>query len=119
MGIFSRVWSVPGQVGSLPWSAVRMRRSVGSESGGEFGEVSVEVLRARRVSGGVAAVAVEGVEVDEVGHDDGVVVGAVDGVEGGSPEGGVTGGADFFGDAGVGVDVGDFADADDGAAGIR
>ena len=66
IGTCSRVWSVPRQVGSLPWSAVTMARSPGRSGGPDLRDAAVEGLERGRVAGHVAAVAELRVEVDEV-----------------------------------------------------
>ena len=46
-GTYSRVWSVPGVVGSQPWSAVKMARSPSPQRGLELRQPGVQLLRAR------------------------------------------------------------------------
>ena len=69
IGTSSRVWSVPAQVGSQPWSAVISARSPRAQPRLEFRQTGIEGLERGRVAGHVAAMAVERVEVDEIGED--------------------------------------------------
>ena len=69
-GTRSRVWSVPLKVGSLPWSAVMIMRSSSVSAPSNSGSRVVEALYVLGHAFGVAAVAVLGVEVDEVGEDE-------------------------------------------------
>ena len=75
IGTCSRVWSVPRQVGSLPWSAVMSTRSPSFSTASSSGKPRVERLQRRRIAGHVAAVAVERVEIDVVGEDQVAVAG--------------------------------------------
>ena len=77
IGTCSRVWSVPRQVGSLPWSAVRMTRSPGFSRACSSGRRAVEGFERRRIAGDVAPVAEQRVEIDEIGEDEVAVAGIV------------------------------------------
>ena len=110
-GTRSRVWSVPFQVGSLPWSAVMTRRSPGRSAARSSGRRASKASSARGVAGHVAAVAVKRVEVDEVGEDEVAVAGGVDRRERGVDERHVVRAFGESGDAAVGEDVADLADA--------
>ena len=65
-GTRSRVWSVPGVVGSLPWSAVMNATSSGAQRRFQLGQPRVQLDERAREPGGVVAVAVDHVEVDQV-----------------------------------------------------
>ncbi len=74
-GTRSRVWSVPRQVGSQPWSAVRITMSPGFRPAVEIGQACIEGFERGGIAGHVAAMAVEHVEVDEIGEDERPVFG--------------------------------------------
>ena len=116
-GTRSRVWSVPRQVGSLPWSAVRIRRSPGRRRASSSGSAGVEGLERAGVARDVAGVAPERVEVDVVGEDEVAVAGRVDGGERGVEERHVVLALGERRDAAVGEDVADLADGVGAAAG--
>ena len=116
-GTRSRVWSVPRQVGSLPWSAVRIRRSPGRRRAEDLGQAGVEGLERAGVAGDVAGVAVERVEVDVVGEDEVAVRRRVEGGERGVDERHVVLALGERRDAAVGEDVADLADGVGAAAG--
>ncbi len=79
-------------------------------------QTGVEVLQRVGVALHVTAVAVGGVEVHEVGEDDGVVTGGLHLFQGSVPQLGQTGALHLLGDALLGIDVGDLADGDHLAA---
>ena len=109
-GMFSRVWSVPLKVGSLPWSAVRMTRSPGLSIAISSRQAAVEILQAGGVAGDVAAVPVELVEVDEVGEDEIAVLRLGKRLQRAIELGLVVRRLQHSGDAAAGEDVGDLAD---------
>ncbi len=111
--MFSRVWSVPLKVGSLPWSAVRTTRSPGFSSAISSGRRRSNCFQAGGIAGDVAAVAVELVEVDEVGEDEVAVLGLAHRFQRGGELRLVVGRLQDLGDAAAGEDVGDLADAPD------
>ncbi len=113
----SRVWSVPGQVGSLPWSLIEHEQVVGAEGGAELGEAGVEGGERGRVAVGVAAVTVERVEADQV-REDQTVDAARERLDRAGHAVVVVLGVHVARDTSVGVDVGDLADAHDLAAGF-
>ena len=75
IGTCSRVWSLPRQVGSLPWSAVRTQKSSGAHRRLDLRQPRVERLEAGGEAGDVAAVAVFAVEVDQIDEDEAAVGG--------------------------------------------
>lgn len=82
----------------------------------QFRQAAVEFLEGAAVARDIAAVSVEGIEVDEVGHHDAAITGAFQGREGFPPEGGVSTGPHFFRQAGVGIDIANFTNPDHRAA---
>ena len=116
-GMCSRVWSVPRQVGSQPWSARDEQQVVAPQDCEELGQSAVEVLERGGVAVHVAAMPVEHVEVDEIGEYDRAVRCCVERLERGIEQRCVAGRLDLFRDALVGIDVRDLADADHAAAG--
>src|SRR5687768_10982761 len=88
----------------------------GPEQGDELGQAAVEFFQAIRIAGGVAAMAVKLVEVDEIGEDEVAVPGLADRLERGVELALVVGRLQDARDAAAGKDVGDLADAEDVAA---
>ena len=73
-GTCSRVWSVPGVVGSQPWSAVMISRSrAGSSRSSQRPDLGVDRLQRAVVARDVVAVAVDLVGLDEVREDEAAV----------------------------------------------
>ena len=114
MGMFSRVWSVPGQVGSLPWSAVTISRSSGPEFFEKFRQAGGRTPRARgrshRRRGGARRARRSRRSWSSPGCDPGRDRAPLSVA---SQRAGWPLARTLFADAGVRVDVGDFADADD------
>ena len=107
-----------GVVGAAPGRVVAVvggqdQQIVRAQRGDELGQPGVEGLERRGVAGDVAAVAVDRVEIDEVGEDEVAVAGHVDGVEGAVEQRHVAAALDLVGDAVAGEDVGDLADGVD------
>ena len=68
-GTYSRVWSVPGIGGIAAVVGGDDQHVAGAEPGSSGAELAVERLQGRPVAGDVVAVAVEHVEIDQVGED--------------------------------------------------
>jgi hypothetical protein len=80
-----------------------------AELGHDLGEAGVEALEAAGVAFGVAAVAVDHVEVDQVGEDEGRPVGLAEEADGGVERGLVVAGVVGADQAAPGEDVLDLA----------
>jgi hypothetical protein len=83
---------------------------VGLHGSHHLGQATVELLQRPGVTGNIAPMAVAGVEIDEIGHDDGALLRVAHGGQRGIPDLVETGGLVLFGDADMGVDISNLAD---------
>ena len=72
-GTYSRVWSLPGAVGSQPWSAVKITWSPGRISDSSRGMNASSALESICVAANVPTVAVLRIEVVQVREDEAAV----------------------------------------------
>src|SRR3546814_6586787 len=84
----------PGMIGAAPGRVAAMVRRQDDEIARpqapmDFRQSEIERFQCRRIAGNVAAVAVELVEIDEIGEDEVAVVGRVHGVQRSGHEGGI------------------------------
>ena len=82
----------------------------------ESGQLAIKFFKCLTVALWIPAVAVDGIEIDEVRHDDAAISGSVHGGESFLPQGIVSRRPDLLGHAGVGKDITNFSDTDDGAS---
>ena len=117
IGTSSRVWSVPlpGRVAAMVGGD--QRKIARAQRGAQFGQARIERFQRGRIARHVAAVAVERVEVDEVGEDERAVRGVPCFRERRVEHRHVVLRQDGARDAAMGEDVGDLADRHHGAAG--
>jgi hypothetical protein len=69
------VWSVPGQVGSLPVIGGEEHQVIGTQRGEDRADGGIEPFQVPRIARHVAAVAVKAVELDEIGEGQAALLG--------------------------------------------
>ena len=116
-GTYSRVWSVPGTVGSQPWSAVKMARSPGAQRGLEFRQPGVELFERGAVAFDIVAMAVLLVEIHQVDENQ-TAFRRLHGLQGFRHAVGIVLGFGGVSDAAAQEDVEDLADAVHGHAAV-
>ena len=120
IGTCSRVWSKPRKVGSLPWSAV-MRQIIRPAAAPPRSRGAARRTLSRQAAkpGDVAAMAVFGVEIDEVDEDEPAVRRRLQRVEQQIDIAVVVLALALLAGVAMGENVADLADRDDRAAGLR